>query len=184
MTRDSWREAFGDESRSELEEIVPTEVADRVWPRLAVELAAQPARTSRGPRRLVGALAACLALCLGMVGWLAAENRMLRQQAPAAPVVVVAPVLDDGGRQVTAGDLMARLSTLPPETRVLTAAEATELFARERPLLHALLRGPELDRLVADGLTAREAVSVLGRLDESTPVNLGRDAWRRARTRS
>jgi len=185
MTRDPWRDAFGNETRDELEAAVPDAVARDAWPRLAAELASRPPTRGSGLRWLVGGMAAALALMLSLSGWLAAENHALRQRGEvAASSVVAASTATVSGRTVTAGELVARLSLLPPETRVLSAAEATALLERDRPLLYALLQGPELDAVVADGLSAREAVAVLRRLDQTTPVNLGRGLTRRARTRS
>jgi len=187
MTRESWRRAFGDESREQLEAAVPDLVAERAWPRLAAELAAQ-ARPgpSWASRWLVGGLAAALMVMLSVSGWLASENHGLRRQLalPVSPAVVVASAQPASARMVTAGELVARLAMLPPESIVLSEAEASALIRRDRPLLYALVRGPELDSMVAGGLSAREAVTVLRRLDQTTPVNLGGAALAAARTRS
>jgi hypothetical protein len=181
MTRDSWRDAFGDETHTDLEAQVPDQLAQQVWPRLAAELVGRPSGRRRPGWWTVG-LAAALALMMTVAGWLVAENRQLRRRPlETMRVEVAAPA---SSRTVTAGELVARLSLLPPETEVLSAGEAAGLLRRDRPLLYAFLRGPELDALVKDGLTAAEAVAVLRRLDQKTPVNLGGVEPRPARTRS
>jgi hypothetical protein len=175
MSDERWRDAFGPESPEELEALVPEEVVGAVWPRLASELAARP--RSRPPARwLVPALAAALAVFMLTSGWLLRENRLLQRRAAvewSAPITTATPHLPAPSRTVTAGELAARLSRLPADTPVLDAAGAERMLREGRPLWHALLRGPDLDAVIADGVTAREAVLVLRRLDAQTPIRLG-----------
>ena len=66
--------------------------------------------------------------------------------------------------------LAARLRLLPPETPVLSADELAALLRRERPLLHTMIRGPRLASLLADGLTAGQAIELLDCLGPDTPI--------------
>jgi len=161
-------EAFGTMGQDELEAMVPDHLIEQSWPRLAAEIVARPRRSRRSTFTSL-AMAAALTLMIAVSGWLALENQRLRR----SPEELVNLVAVAAPRSVTAGELAARLSLLPPETVVLSSDEVVQLFRRDRPLLHALMRGPRLDALVEDGVTAEEAITVLQRLDRRTPIRLG-----------
>lgn len=165
------RDAFGTETDAELADHVPDHLVAATWPRLAVALAT---RTPAHRRRwLPQTLAAALALMIALSGWLALENQQLRSHDLDSAGFAPAPATTAGPRAITAGELIGRLTQLPPETPVLTAAQAEQLVRRGQPLLYAVVRGPRLDALVADGVTAAEALTVLRRLDADTPIRLG-----------
>jgi hypothetical protein len=165
------RQAFAAEP--DLENMVPDHLADGAWPRLAAELAARPVRRRRR-RWLSMALAATLAALVTVSGWLTLENRQLRREAALErTLVTLAAPAPARSRTLTAGELSRRLALLPPDTPVLTTAEAERLLRHGQPLLYALVRGPRLDAITRDGVTAAEALTVLGRLDTDTPIRLG-----------
>lgn len=162
--------AFDARPPDDLEAAVPAVLVADASTRLQAALRTAGRDRSRSVHRpWPRVLAAALALMMLLSGWLVLENRRLRAEAvvAAAPAPRAFPATE---RTLTAGDLVARLRALPPRTPVLSAEELAVLLRRDRPLLHALIRGPRLASVLADGLTAGQAVALLDRLDPDTPI--------------